>query len=78
MITCYENMCCVCVRCHIIDSALQKCGRTCRGHTGGGLHEISPPSFLLRTCLNLYRKKDLSRPFPSSTVKSNFVLLTNY
>ena len=35
-------------------------------------HRISPPSFC-RACLNFYRENDFSRPFPSSTVMSNFV-----
>ena len=50
-------------------------GRTSRGHTGGRSHRIfNPPSFC-GACLDFCREKDSAIPFPSSTVKSNFVLL---
>ena len=48
-------------------------GRTSRGHTGGRSHRIfNPPSFC-GACLDFCREKDSAIPFPSSTVKSNFV-----
>ena len=40
------------------------------GHTGGS------PSFC-GACLNFLSREGFSGPFPSSTVKSNFVLLIN-
>ena len=43
------------------------------GHTGGRSHRIfNPPSFC-GACLDFCREKDSAIPFPSSTVKSNFV-----
>ena len=64
--------CCTNIFCYPLYSERQTCGRTSQGHTGKS-HRISPPSFC-GACLNYYREKDsFSPPFPSSTVKSNFV-----
>ena len=61
---------CVCV---FFPSILDINGRTSRGHTGGRSHRIfNPPSFC-GACLDFCREKDSAIPFPSSTVKSNFV-----
>ena len=62
---------CVCLCCHPIYSGRQIFGRTSRGHTGGRSHRIFPPSFC-GACLNFLSREGFSRPFPSSTVKSNF------
>ena len=48
-------------------------GRTSRGHTGGRSHSISHPPSFCGACLNFSREKNSAIPFPSSTVKSNFV-----
>ena len=49
-------------------------GRTSRGHSGGRSHRISHPPSFCGTCLNFSREKDSAAiPFPSSTVRSNFV-----
>ena len=69
----YSTVCvCVCV-CVVIPFILdvrlpiyfgrQTCGRTSRGHTGGRLHRISPPSFC-GACLKFSREKDSAIPFP--------------
>ena len=65
----YSAMLFLClVSCHPIYSGRQTCVRTSRGHTGRTLHRISPPLFLSR--------EGFSRPFPSSTVRSNFSVPT--
>ena len=67
---------CVCVCCHPIYSGRQTCERTSRGYTGGRSHRISPPSFC-GACLDFFSREGFSRPFPSATVKSNFVYPRN-
>ena len=57
---------CVCVCCHPIYSGRQTCGRISRGHTGF----LHLPSAVLAL---IFSREGLSRPFPSSTVKSNVV-----
>ena len=59
-----------------IYSVRQTCGRTSRGHTGGRSHRISP-DFFCGACLNFLSREGFSRPFPSSTVLSNFVYPRN-
>ena len=48
-------------------------GRTSRGHTEERSHRISHPLSFCGACLDFSRGKDSAFPFPSSTVKSNFV-----
>ena len=70
---------CVCVVCVVMDVRLvdAPAGAT---QTGGRSHRISPPPFvcLRGACLHFSREKDSfnSRPFPWSTVKSNFSVPT--
>ena len=49
------------------------CGCTSQSHTGGGPHRSSYSIFLLRCLPSFLSRKGFSRPFSSSTVKSNFV-----
>ena len=58
----------VCVCCHPIYSGRQTCGR----HQPGS-HRTSPPSFYIQCLHSFLWREGFSRPFPSSTVKSNFV-----
>ena len=66
---------CVCV-CVFFPFILDINGRTSRGHTGGRSHRISHPPSFCGACLNFFSREGFSHSFPSSTVKSNFVLLT--
>ena len=50
-------------------------GSTTRGHTGGRPHRIFSSTFLLWCILVFFSREGFSRSFPSSTVKSRFVLL---
>ena len=70
--SCWQKKCvCVCFFPFILD--IKFVGRTRRGDTGGRSHRISHPPSFCGACLNFSREKDLAIPFPSSTVKSNFV-----
>ena len=70
----------VVVCCHPIYSGRQNtpfrivCGRSSRGHTGGRPHgSFFPPPPFCGALSNFLPRKGFSRPFHSSTVKSNFV-----
>ena len=46
------------------------CHPSCSGRTGGTSHRISPPTLI-------FSREGFSRPFPSSTAKSNFLYPRN-
>ena len=68
---------CVCVFCHLISFGRRTYERTSRGHTGGRSHRRKVTqdfsTFFLRCLPSFLSREGFSRPFPSSTVKSNFV-----
>ena len=69
---------CVCVRivcCQSIYSGRQDCGHTSRGHTGGRLHTIPPPSSAVLAVMFFARR---IQPFLSLVDREvEFCVLTN-